>query len=247
MRQRRLESLGERLLRAGIAPRHVRRYLAELRDHLDDAAREESARGLDDWAAERAAWARLGDDEHLAQSVLSRPELRSVGARFPGIVFGAAPVVVWIAAVALTLSALALLPEASASRTGPAPSWQLLVAYWVCFSYLRVLPVVLGAAALAASARQRLSSLWPMVGAALLALIGGTTGIDLVLVSAADDKGHLTVGSTLIPFFLPFPDSLGKADVAALAQGLARAGFMLAISLTPYLVWRRRQRPPTTA
>jgi hypothetical protein len=32
-----LESLGERLLRAGIAPRHVRRYLAELREYLDEA------------------------------------------------------------------------------------------------------------------------------------------------------------------------------------------------------------------
>jgi len=30
------EELRERLLTAGIAPRHVRRYLAELSDHLDD-------------------------------------------------------------------------------------------------------------------------------------------------------------------------------------------------------------------
>ena len=37
--------LRERLLRAGVAPRHVRRYLNELDDHLADLRAEEERAG----------------------------------------------------------------------------------------------------------------------------------------------------------------------------------------------------------
>ena len=50
--------LKERLLKAGVAPRHVRRTLAELQDHYDDAVREESQKGADAITAEQNAWAR---------------------------------------------------------------------------------------------------------------------------------------------------------------------------------------------
>jgi len=40
-----LRELEERLLRAGVAPRHVRRYVAELRDHLADLRAEEERAG----------------------------------------------------------------------------------------------------------------------------------------------------------------------------------------------------------
>src|ERR1700730_5057535 len=56
--------LRERLLRAGVAPRHVRRYLAELADHLADLRAEEERAGALD--AERAALARLGGIDALA-------------------------------------------------------------------------------------------------------------------------------------------------------------------------------------
>ena len=45
MPQPRLSTLKERLLRGGIAPRHVHRYVAELKDHFDDLAPEETACG----------------------------------------------------------------------------------------------------------------------------------------------------------------------------------------------------------
>ena len=43
MPQPRFDRLTERLLTAGIAPRHVRRYARELSDHYDDLVREEMA------------------------------------------------------------------------------------------------------------------------------------------------------------------------------------------------------------
>ena len=39
------DRLAERLLHAGIAPRHVRRYTRELSDHFDDLVRVENAGG----------------------------------------------------------------------------------------------------------------------------------------------------------------------------------------------------------
>src|ERR1700720_2457956 len=52
--------LRERLLRAGVAPRHVRRYLAELADHLADLRAEEEGAGRSRADAESAALVRLG-------------------------------------------------------------------------------------------------------------------------------------------------------------------------------------------
>ena len=48
-------NLRERLLRAGVAPRHVRRYLAELEDHLSDLLAEEEQSGRSSADASAAA------------------------------------------------------------------------------------------------------------------------------------------------------------------------------------------------
>jgi hypothetical protein len=56
-----LRELRERLLRAGIAPRHVWRYLRELTEHLADLRTEEIAAGHSPAEAENAALARLGN------------------------------------------------------------------------------------------------------------------------------------------------------------------------------------------
>jgi hypothetical protein len=84
--QPQLKSLGERLLRAGVAHRHVRRYIRELREHYEDAVREELAKGLDRSQAERAAWSRLGSEEELARSVLAQPDVRVLPVML-GVVF----------------------------------------------------------------------------------------------------------------------------------------------------------------
>jgi hypothetical protein len=49
------DKLRERLLRAGVAPRHVHRYLNELSDHLADLTAEEERDGRNPGDAESAA------------------------------------------------------------------------------------------------------------------------------------------------------------------------------------------------
>jgi hypothetical protein len=94
MSRRRFENLSERLLSAGIAPRHVRRYVAELRDHFDDLMQEELADGASSSEAEARARTQLGSDETLAAAMLDRPELRSFASRYPLLIFGVGPAAV---------------------------------------------------------------------------------------------------------------------------------------------------------
>src|SRR5579859_1830609 len=79
----RTDELRERLLRAGVAPRHVRRYLAELRDHLADLTAEEERAGHGRAEAESAALVRLGGMDDLAKAMIGlAPLLYLAGAYF---------------------------------------------------------------------------------------------------------------------------------------------------------------------
>ena len=77
----RFDTLRETLLAGGIAPRHVRRYLAELSEHLDDLTAEQRTLGYDATDAVLRAHARLGDDGELAKAMLEQPGMKSWPAR----------------------------------------------------------------------------------------------------------------------------------------------------------------------
>lgn len=65
------------LLRAGVAPRNVRRAVMELTDHYDDLVDDAVTAGLRRTDAERRARRELGDLESIAAEIAARPELRS--------------------------------------------------------------------------------------------------------------------------------------------------------------------------
>src|SRR5436190_21967233 len=85
--------LKERLLRAGVAPRHVRRYLSELADHFADLTEEEQQAGRNLTEAQSAALARLGKTENLAKALLEQREFHSWFARAPWVMFGFVPLI----------------------------------------------------------------------------------------------------------------------------------------------------------
>ena len=76
----RFEGLRERLLRGGIAPRHVRRYLRELEEHYADLYAAQREAGLDEADAAMVARAQLGADENLAKAMLEQRDFRSISA-----------------------------------------------------------------------------------------------------------------------------------------------------------------------
>ena len=96
-----LTRLQTRLLRWGVAPRHVRRTVAELQDHFDDLVEQGLSDGADRLTARADAHAMLGNLDDIAEAVRAQPELRSWAFRHPRM-----------AAVIYPLTFIALLPAA---------------------------------------------------------------------------------------------------------------------------------------
>ncbi len=170
----RFEGLREILLKGGVAPRHVRRYLAELSEHLDDLTAAQRALGYDGGDAALRARALLGEDAELAAAMLEQKSLRSLPARAPWLIFGLLPPVAGIAAAFLLIAPLALIAH-TLKMVAPggidAPEWFRTAAFAVTgMGNLALAPLLaLGFAALAL--RQRISTLWPLFAILLIALL----------------------------------------------------------------------------
>jgi hypothetical protein len=227
----RLDALREKLLLGGIAPRHVRRYLGELRQHFDDLLRAEANNGLSGEAAFQTARARLGSDDDLAAAMLARPELCSIGARFPWAVFGIAPVVL----LALLLLA-AVFVEVGLMRLShgeglPAPDWMKSCAALWNWSMMYAFPVIVAAIFYGIGARQLMTMRWLVSGALLSAVL-----------SAAF---HCTTIFSGLPGKSTFSVSFGLNSDEALLR-MAASIVPVCIMSGVYWVWQRRKSAITS-
>jgi hypothetical protein len=225
------DRLGERLLSAGIAPRNVHRYLAELEDHLADLTTEYNADGVDRHEADIMARARLGTTDNLAQAMIAQPALRSWAARAPWAAFVLGPLLGWIAASAAGMTLLIAIVQAHrAAPEAPTilPGWFGALETGITGLSLYILPVLIGWAIASIALRQRIAAGWPLAGLTLIAVIGGGTQIDLSLPTAPGTHGELSVGMGLLP---PYSD---------FANSLARILANLALTLPAYWALRRQ-------
>lgn len=99
MREPDFQQLQRELLRVGIAPRHARRTVVELREHLEDLVSASMQDGLDRGSAQQMAARQMGDLQQVAIAMRACPELRSWSYRFPRL-----------ALVVYPLTCVALLP-----------------------------------------------------------------------------------------------------------------------------------------
>jgi hypothetical protein len=179
-----LRDLRERLLRAGIAPRHVRRYLRELSDHFSDAAADLMRDGHSRPESEATALARLGTVDDLAAAMIARPELRSWSARSPWIAFTFGPLlwlsVAYFAACFILWSGWRIfLPSASTpfvSTSGPIYGLENIYFQTGRAIYFGA-PIFVGWAVALIAIRQRIRLVWPVLSSALLAFIGSTAQV----------------------------------------------------------------------
>jgi hypothetical protein len=168
------DDLRETLLKGGVAPRHVRRYLAELNEHLDDLTLEQRHAGYDGEDAGSRARARLGDDSELSQAMLDQPGMRSWPARMPWLVFLLLPPVL-TAVIGLALYAAVCSIGYGAAKINALlylPEGGLVGFSTAAMTAVQVLAAPAMAALLALLAqRQRMKPVWPLQGIALLLLL----------------------------------------------------------------------------
>jgi hypothetical protein len=77
--------LKDQLLASGVAPRHVRRIVAELDDHVSDLVSEALARGDSRESARDFALRRIGNQSLIAERMLEDAALKTWIYRYPRI------------------------------------------------------------------------------------------------------------------------------------------------------------------
>ncbi|HLY56234.1 MAG TPA: hypothetical protein VKS60_11800 [Stellaceae bacterium] len=231
------DSLRERLLAAGIAPRHARRYVAELGEHLADLTAEEERAGHGRRDAEARALLRLGTADDLAAAMTARPELRSWSTRAPWAAYLVVPPAVLAIGFAATIGVIMAIVEyhrPAAGMHAVLPGWFGAAAGALTQFDTLVLPVLLGWSVGLAAAVRRVRPSWPVIGMIALALVGAAVQFEVVLPAEPDGTGELSLGFSLLP---PFPD---------LASFAARGTLNLLLTLAPYLAYRRQPAADAT-
>ena len=224
--------LRERLLRAGVAPRHVRRYLNELSDHLTDLRAEEERVGRSGAEAESAALARLGGMDSLATAMIEQRQLHAWSARAPWAIFGLAPLCIlagawFVALLILWTGWQVFMPGTSTPFVGLVDRWAM--AY---FGVGRLLyfgaPIFIGWAMGLIAARQRLNALWPTLGIALIAFVSGMAQVHANR-PLSGGVGHVSLGFGF------------GTSVQEISTFLFHVLVILALALLPWpwLLWRR--------
>ena len=237
-------ALSERLLRAGIAPRHVRRYTSELRDHFEDIVAEEIQNGKLVREAKGSATLRLGDEETLAAELLKQPELKSFAARFPWLVFGFGPVLLlsYIVVAALLIeggflfwhkSVVEGLIGGTADLSQIEPVWIKSLAFLWNGAATYVLPLLILALLCAIGIRQRSEPRWILLGLVVISIVGGFHQLHVTW-SDGSGPSELSLGFGLAP---PFPKEM-------ILQGLVRTLFNGAVAGSLFWWWSRRIPAP---
>ncbi|MEE3623609.1 hypothetical protein UCD39_06340 [Nitrospirillum sp. BR 11752] len=218
--------LRERLLVAGIAPRHVQRYVAELREHAADLTADGVAAGLT--RPEAAAWAasRLGTTDDLAQAMIRRGDFRSWGAKAPWAVYGFAPLAGVAACYGLALAALIGILVSHRPYPGAhpiLPSWFGTATATLGYLHSLVLPLLIGGGVAWMAARQRMPVLWPSVALLIIGIVGGAGVSEVRMPTEPDGFIELVVGWS---FICPYVN---------LDMALRHTVVILLLTLVPYL------------
>lgn len=223
-----LRILREHLLRGGIAPAQVGRYLSELRDHLDDLVAEQDEAGVAGAAAEQQALERLGAPEILGQAMLARRDALSWSARAPVAAYVGAPLVGLAVFAALAMVALVAICKMSSfglTLHEPLPAWVDPFEAAATQAVNSAAPVLAAWLLGREADRRRARPLWPLIGIVLL---------------AASPLARLTLSPPAVM------GAHGELDVAfdlftRPGSVLTHVAINLAAMATPYLVLRQRR------
>jgi hypothetical protein len=223
-------SVERRLLRGGVAPRHVRLIVKELHHHHADLLEDARAQGMPEVAAARSARQRLGTDDRLVAEALARPELRSWAHRWPWAVYGLGPLIAYLLVAATVLGMIAVgfsvcehyLTRAEVFAMVTVPSVRFVFEH---FTWLIVYPLSLAAAAAFCllAARRDSPIFWPLVGVLLVCVLGSGADVHFQYPDTPDGPGSIGAGLAL--------------SLSVLLQGMLTS----VVVFGPYLAWRMRR------
>ncbi|HEY1804324.1 MAG TPA: hypothetical protein VGG45_07560 [Terracidiphilus sp.] len=225
--------LRERLLRAGVAPRHVRRYLGELQEHVADLKAEEERHGLSAADAEQAALARLGNMDDLAVAMIGKRQFQSWSARAPWVAFCIAPLLCLAAAWGLALFILAsgwaiFLPQAETPFNVPVHGFAMLYFGLGKLIYFDA-PLAIGWGIGIIATRGRSKPIWPLAGLVPLAWFGGMAQVHASRIITSGAIDHISVTFSR------------RIQDPGMSGSLIQASAILLATALPYLVWRMQK------
>jgi hypothetical protein len=233
MHDERFASLAERLLRGGVAPRHVRRTIFELQCHSNDLVGEFIAAGDSIEESEARASARLGTDDLLVENILARSELRSWATNWPWVAFGLLPLITLPVFFFGCLFLLAGVFEFAYHALGVLPATSgglrfvrtifLAAAVWLS-------PLVVAGTSCFLAGRQRVPMVWPVIGTIIIGIFGALTNAGLDWPMTAP-KGELSAG-------------IGFSTSSVLSPA-TRTAATLVFVLVPYVWWQRAKENMT--
>lgn len=213
------DNLKEQLLRAGVSPRHVHRYLREVTEHFQDLVVEIEREGHARQEAEAMAMVRMGRVDDLARAMIDQRCLQSWNRRAPWATLMLAPCLVFAGIVAVSVVLLSMTGQAL-KATALFPWFPGIAGMVTGFSNF-ILPIMCGWGIAAIAIRQRLQPAWPVIGLAAMALLGSMTQLNVVMPSGPGVSGAVMLGF-----------SLYSSTAFYLVLNLA-------LTLVPYLAWRR--------
>jgi hypothetical protein len=234
------EGLEDRLLKGGIAPRHVKRYLRELSEHLADLTQAQRDLGYGEADAASHARAALGPDAELADAMLKQRDFRSISARFPWAVFTIVPPLVMLAGTTFPVLLLAILGKTaqwlSLIQHGNVESPRLQAAIRILLETGNLLAMPLALLLMTAIVwRQRLSPAWLLLSLLVLwpLILSASVEFPATAEIARKSGAALSVGAGLST-----SGSFGQAKTGLMFSA-AHYGFAL-VPLAG-LLWRRRR------
>lgn len=177
--------LREDLLRAGISPRRVNRYVRELSDHHTDLTQYLQSQGHSRHDAECDAMQRLGSHDTLLLPMLADRRFRSIASRWPALVYLGLPLASQV--VLAILAALSLIAAASTPlRSALIDLGSGVAILWLASS------VVLSWAAIFAAHRRRASMRWPIAAALAVSTLAAAMNIGVTM-PVAEIHGEVTL------------------------------------------------------
>jgi len=186
-------SLPGRLLSGGVAPRHVKRIIAELQDHYTDLYDEGMKHGLSQQDANAEALARIGKEDDLVAEVLSKQELRSWTSRWPKAIYGIGPVVTAITVFfASLLPFVLLLVEEEERKLYLPPVWMQSLIEAGFFAVVYILPLIIAATVCHQASLRRDTLVWPIVGLVVLCIVYSPVHIEVIWPTLPDVSGNLS-------------------------------------------------------